>query len=338
MTSDLEPIATSEEDELDLFLIKSDEYLRTYKGVLAEGTHKQLGKRYRRLARYTKELHNTFDDNNKPLMSTTDPEFFTHDDIKAMFVYLRKRGLSPSGIDHEISALSVLCKYHLNNCVEVCKIKYPIIVKKSRHDILPVYSEEEYVKVIECATNCDVHDYYRIRSYALICLTLYGGLRCKELQYARESNLHLKDGTILLVEVKGDLTYGSRRLAPLRPECIEILEKYLIARKIKGITSDYLFANIKTGKPLVDNSIRRIAEYVKDEMGFHVTPRDSRRAYAQFAADDGAMIQDMSAALGHASIGTTQDFYIRIRQGRIISGIVEIFKANKLKINGGIVK
>lgn len=330
---------TSEaEEELAEFLAKSDEFLKAYKGVYADDTFKQLGKRYRRLAKHTQKLHNTFDEETEePLMSTMDPSRFTCDDVKSMYAYLRERGLSPNGIDREISALSMLCKYHLNDAVSVFKVKYPVVSKKSRHDFVSVYSREQYVKVLECALNVSQTEkphtdrwYYKIRAYAIVSLSLYAGLRCEEVRYAKLKNLDLENGTIFLEDVKGKGTYGSKRMTPIRPECIPVLSEYLCAREWFGVDSEYMFAN-EDHEVLCETSPLRITQvWVDREVGFHITFQECRRAYAQYAVDDGATTDLMQNSLGHASPATTFGFYAKLRQHRAVKDLSKIFRNSNI--------
>lgn len=320
-------------DQNDIFLERAGEYLRTYYGVLAYDTHHQLGKRYRRLAKFTDTLYETIDGiTKKSLISTRDPAYFTAEDIKIFYVYLRKKGLTVGGIDHEISAISTLCKFYDNECVKRCKMRYPALVKKERHDVLDVFTEDQYITILKAGLKYDENHFEELRGYAAVCLSLCGGLRHTEVQYAKIDNINFDIGTIFLDSVKGDMTYGSKRIAPLRPECLPILERYVRCLRSKNIDSEYLFANRKTGEPLAEKSIRRIIEVVERDVGFRINFQYCRRTYAQLAADDDVPVGHMTIALGHASRGTTENFYVKLKQQKIVGEILKIFRAkNKIK-------
>lgn len=326
MTDEASCTKIIEEDELNyIFLERANEYLRTYDGVLAYDTHHQLSKRYRRLAKFTKILYDL------DLISTLDPAALTAEDVKVFYVQLRKKGLSLNGIDHEISAISTLCKYYDNECVKRCKLKYPAFVKKEKHDVLDIYTEDQYITILRSGLRYDEHHFKELRGYAAVCLSLCGGLRHKEVQYAKIANINFDLGTIFLDAVKGDMTYGSKRIAPIRPECLPILTKYVECLRVNDIDSEYLFSNRKTREPLAEKSIRRIIEVVERDVGFRINFQFCRRTYAQLAVDDDVPLGYMTIALGHSSRGTTENFYVKLRQQKIVTAILKVFREhNKL--------
>lgn len=329
MTDETSCMRATDEEELNyIFLERANEYLRTYDGVLSYDTHHQLGKRYRRLAKFTKTLYDS------GLISTLDPAALTAEDIKIFYVQLRKKGLALNGIDHEISAISTLCKYFDNECVKRCKLKYPAFVKKERHDVLDVFTEDQYLTILRSGLRYDEKHFNELRGYSAVCLSLCGGLRHKELQYAKIANINFDIGTIYLDAVKGDMTYGSTRIAPIRPECLPILTKYVSCLRLNNIDSEYLFSNKKTREALAEKSIRRIIEVVERDVGFRINFQVCRRTYAQLAVDDDVPVGHMSIALGHSSRGTTESFYVRLRQQKIVDAILKVFRErNKLNQN-----
>ena len=304
----------------DPFILAANDYLSRQPFILAFDTITELDARFRRQARHFKYL---FD---KGKVTTCNPYHFTYEDIKEFYAYLREIGLRSSGIKHEITALNTLCKFCGNNCVEICKSQYPQVAAKQKDGYLPSFTDEQIELILNKASIYSIHQYIQLRAYAMVILSLCGGLRRKEVKFAKVDNLDLADQTLILDRVKGENTYGSARVVALRPSAIPILEKYLSAIEFNEFhPSEYLFFNIKTGDPLSDSSIDQIRARVSEDIGFQVTFQECRRSYGQGAVDDGLDLDFLSALMGHSSLVTTQKFYARTKPIRALKEAKRIF-------------
>jgi len=124
------------------------------------------------------------------------------------------------------------------------------------------------------------------RDYALVATGLLTGLRCSELSHLQLGHVDLAAGILRVVEGKG----RKDRELPIIPRLERILRSYLeVTRPRLGPRTIFI-------------TIRRLCEEVLNR---HVHPHMLRHSFASRLRENGADLQDIQEALGHAVITTT---------------------------------
>jgi len=280
--------------------------MHEYRHVYSKLTYEE---RDRRLRRMSKDIEMLRDEGK---ISTTDPAKLTHADVKSYYAMLRARNMSPNGIVHELGALSSLCQFCGNNCVETARKRYPMMQGHKPHKRLPTVRPEDIRKILNEGLRKESFD--DLRNYAVVCINLCAGLRPIEIQHAFRDNLDLTEGLIYVTIVKGKGTYGEPRTAPIHPDGIRLLQKYVDVRDKSIKESDYLFPAPMHSRPIAANSLRRYKSSVEKELGIEITFQAGRRTYGQWLIDDKVPAETVSLHMGHRTSKTTETFYARQRE------------------------
>ena len=151
------------------------------------------------------------------------------------------------------------------------------------------------------------------RDYALVATALLTGLRCAELSHLQLGHLNLDAGVLRVVDGKG----RKDRELPIIPRLERILRPYLEhvrpgllvgpnvyvflrASRRRGWTKKY--GADPVGPKTIFYTIRRLCEAVLHRP---VHPHMLRHSFASRLRENGADLQDMQEAMGHATITTT---------------------------------
>ena len=297
----------------------SDRFLESMVGVYSDATLTKYRRRYRRMARDLRRLH----DEGK--VSTTSPRSMDVEDVRAHLQYRRSLDLSKSEYSHEVTALTVLFDFCENMAVRTCLRQYPLLRPTARRPRLPSLEPDVYDRIArrinEVAHLEDPHCYPLVRSYAMLAVFLGCGARTKELRFMTIQDLNTDEWLLDIVHVKGEETYGQPRCVPVPPEFRPILLSYLSMRPFHNPdVSPALFPPSRgSNQYLTGNSIRSILSVACDDLGLDLDPRILRRTYGQHYLDSGIdSIESVSVLMGHASTKTTELYYARRRNVRAI--------------------
>jgi integrase/recombinase XerD len=149
------------------------------------------------------------------------------------------------------------------------------------------------------------------RDYALIATALLCGLRVSELVSVQVTDLNLEAGTLTVVG-KGD----KQRECPVVPRLREILGAYLARTRpklVRRVWSPYLFTRTcrksqrgKSTHALLTRSIWDMLDrQLSPLVGQRVHPHMLRHSFASRLRENGAPLELIQDALGHANIATT---------------------------------
>lgn len=295
------------------FMAAANDFLDAYSGVYSEAMLCELHRRYPKIARQLNKLY------AEKRISTTNPRDLKPDDIREYARFLRLRGLKPTSITKDVSSISVLCMYTSgNNCVDVARIRYPMLFPKNKNVRLPITERAEFNRILKFASKLTKEsDIYRIRCYAE-CLFAFGtGSRTIELKNAKTRHLSDDLHFMFFDVVKGSATYGEVRTVPVRPEVREIIQLYLTTREMR---SQFLFPN-KNGEKMSTNSFTKDRNLVIIETNVTFDFRKCRRTYAQYLIDEGFPVDKVAVVLGHSNSKTTEKSYARPRDDRVVREI-----------------
>jgi len=295
------------------FRAAANTFLDAYSGVYSDGMAAELGRRYPKIGKQLENLKNS------GKISTTNPSFLTCEDIKEYVKFQRQRGLKPTSISHDVSAINMLCIFTANNtCVNAARVKYPLLFPARSQQRLPVTELPEYDRILSFASKLTKDsDPRRIRCYAETLLAYGAGLRTQEVQYAKAAFLDHDAKTIFLDHVKGQGSYGQCRTVPIRPECRPTILLWMSIRP----NNKLLFTNYD-GNALSTNSLTKDRNLVINETGIDFDYRKCRRTYAQYLIDEGLPVDKLAVILGHSSSKTTEKSYARPRDDRVVAEII----------------
>jgi integrase/recombinase XerC len=166
---------------------------------------------------------------------------------------------------------------------------------------LPRAMEHDEVKkiLINCATD---------RERVMVLLMCQEGLRAVEISRLQVGDIDPKERTLRVVG-KG----GHERILPLSEESLWAIRAYKGSEFTVGplITSERRGAYAEGVAP---QTVSRVVGEAMKRAGVGGCPHRLRHTAASDMLDNGAHIRDVQAALGHASLATTQ-IYLRLRSG-----------------------
>ena len=294
------------------FITHVNKYLSVVGDTYSQATYVELQRRYRRMAK----VFNLLFTQNK--VSTNNPKKLRAEDVLSYVGYLKKNGLKPKSISHNLTALDNLLTYNSNYSVKEFKSKYRSHTPKVTNVRLPIMDYSTYELIFENAEAVSNEDWTKLRAYTIVVTALATGMRTKEIQFSEVSKLNTRDWTIYIHRVKGERTYGQARIIPIRPEARPILQRYLLARKktlnqIGKENNPFLFPALRgEGEGyLSGNSLRNDKAIVEDDVKTDFDYRMCRRTYAQKLLNESDNLTNLALILGHNNTKTTEDSYAR---------------------------
>jgi integrase/recombinase XerD len=223
----------------------------------------------------------------------------TAEQVRTYVDDLVTRSTSPSWLRMRLAALVFLYRRTLGRPDLVSFIKFP----KARLPLPTVLSLEEVGALLRAL---------RKPIYQAIAMVLYGaGLRITEALALEVTDIDGARGVIRVRRGKGN----KAREAKLSPSLYAWLRRYWAEQRP---ALPYLFAMRATGKPPIQESVRRaLARAAKQAwIKKHVTPHVLRHSFTTHLLEQGTDVRVISALLGHASILTTA------RYGRVTEKLV----------------
>lgn len=199
------------------------------------------------------------------------------------------------------------CNY-MNFYPNICdNIKGVKVDKRHKKDSLENNQIEELINAID-----------NIRDKALICLMLTTGLRTIEIERALISDIKKVGNNVVLFVQRKEHSEKDDYVI-LSPEICNLLEQYISTRKAV-YTNDPLFISISPnsyGDALSTRSIRGIVKKWLREANLdseRLTAHSLRHTFATQSLNNGATLLEVSNALGHTSIATTQIYLDDIKR------------------------
>ncbi len=225
----------------------------------------------------------------------------TRNIIRSYLVFLQKKGLKPSSVNRNLSAIRSYYSYEILNGVRDDNPMNQIKSLKAEKK-LPNYL---FFKDLEKIFSKEGDDFFTIRD-KLIFKTLYStGCRVSELVSIRLEQVCNSEKRVC-VTGKGD----KDRFLYFTPDVIELIKIYIPLRKKtfhNNIVTNSLFLDYK-GESLTTRGVfylidKRIKEAGVDKS---VSPHTFRHTFATHLLNEGADIRVVQELLGHKSISTTQ--------------------------------
>jgi len=309
------------------------QYLETVGGVISPLTFEDVQRRYSRQSKIFIVLK------NEGKVSTTSPQRFTPEDIRAFLLYRKNLGASPTDLRKDISALRALCDFCNNTCVSKCLIKYPMLKPRVKDGRLPSMPRSDYQAIIDRLPSVP-RDWYLVRAYAMVCLFVFTGTRTKELRLANIRDVNVHTWELEILHPKGEGSYGDARTVPIPPSIRGIVSLYLDMRKEwaieYGIDVPALFPSYESRDGyLSDKTMRIIRKIVEDDLGIQFDFRMCRRTFGQQYIDAQLNVESVSILMGHASTKTTEKHYCRQKNRVAIENAKGVWDLNPPTKKGG---
>ena len=162
-------------------------------------------------------------------------------------------------------------------------------------------------------------------------LSIFCGLRAKEIRLSSVKDIIRNEDHWYfdIVHVKGEKTYGKRRVVPIPKEFHDHLTKYLRAReeyiRVRCPDSKLLFPSPTSDNgELASNTLRADVKRINEQLGTSFNLRDGRRTFGQKYLDGDVSIEDVSVLMGHNSTETTEGFYCRRRNVKSVNAVKDL--------------
>lgn len=146
------------------------------------------------------------------------------------------------------------------------------------------------------------------------------GTRPSELRLAHLEDLNTKTWRLWIRHPKGEGSWGEPRTVPIMPQYRRDILRYLkereaYVRSCGRSKATYLIPRCEAGQDLCysSNAFRKLKKEVEEISGVNFRLKDFRPTFAQSTIDlDPNLLPDVSTALGHSSVKTTQRYYAQI--------------------------
>jgi integrase/recombinase XerD len=164
--------------------------------------------------------------------------------------------------------------------------------------------------------NCSTRAPTGIRNRALIAIMYRCGLRISEALDLKVPDINPDRGTVRVLDGKGH----KPRTVGIDPGALAMIQRWTDTRKQLGIRSGPLFCTL-AGKRLHDTYVRDMLKRKRAKAGIEkrVHPHGLRHSYATDLAHEGAPVNVISKALGHANSGITARYIDHVAPADVIA-------------------
>lgn len=224
-------------------------------------------------------------------------------DLQSFLATINDKEMAVASQARIISGIKMFYRYLLLEEI-VHKDPTELFEAPKRQQKLPeILSVEEVVSLIE---SVDLSTAEGHRNRAILEVMYSSGLRVSELIELKLTNLHLKEGFIIVIG-KGN----KERLVPIGDEAAKQVNIYLKdfreQKEIKKGNEDIVFLN-KRGAKMSRVMIFYIIKNAATNAGIqkNISPHTMRHCFATHLIEGGADLRAVQEMLGHASITTTE--------------------------------
>lgn len=231
------------------------------------------------------------------------PGAATPADLREFAYHLKDRGLGPSSIRRNLSAIRTYYAFLLAEGLVVTDPSEQIEPPGAWRRLPDVLSRKEAAGLLDAPD--DLADRFYWRDKALLEFAYASGVRVSELIGLRVRDVALEDG---FARVLGK---GSKeRLVPVGQSALRALRAYFRDQRPaleRGAGKGAVFLNAR-GQPLSRMGVWKILRKYVERAGItkRVTPHTLRHSFATHLLEGGADLVAVQEMLGHADISTTQ--------------------------------
>ncbi len=273
---------------------------------------------------YDVDLLFNFLDEKKPSLSIVN---ICTDDLKEFIGFIVELELGPYTQSRVISGIKAFFRYLILEKIITHDPSEMLESPKLGRKLPDVLTQNEIIKLID---SVDLSKDEGERNKAIL-ETLYGcGLRVSELVNLKISDLHFKEG-IILITGKGN----KQRLVPVGIPAEKQITTYLTqvrpTQQVMKKDSDILFLN-RRGSKLSRQMIFYIIKNQVEKTGIrkNISPHSFRHSFATHLVQNGADLRTVQELLGHASI-TTTEIYTHLNREDLKKAIMDFHPRNMVK-------
>jgi len=166
-------------------------------------------------------------------------------------------------------------------------------------------SQEQASRLLECVYNYPYErEFQRWRNHAIFACFIFTGLRRNELINLRLMDVDVINRTIFVRRGKG----GKDRMIPINSTLVNILIRYIDARKSEGKTCPGFFTSAKRNIAFTEHGLKKTVERMKKVSGVAFSTHILRHTFARFMFEGGCDIYTLSKLMGHNDIKTTSGY------------------------------
>lgn len=152
-----------------------------------------------------------------------------------------------------------------------------------------------------------------LRDRALLAVMLFCGLRRSELAALTIGHLQIREGHNVIADMRGK--GGRVRTIKLPVAVRHVIDEWLLASGRTLTPNSLVFVAMRKGnhvaesETITDQALYNLVKAYGAQIGHaELAPHDLRRTFAKLAKRGNAALEDISMALGHASLQTTQRY------------------------------
>jgi integrase len=290
------------------FIAAVNKYLESRTGVIMESTYQEESRKLRYLARVLEGLC----DSGK--IASLEPKKILREDIQVFLTWMEKKQLDPTTRQKYLHLLNNLLMFYENPIIQNMKRQTAKLHKMPRKSIR--WLKDEDLSTIQ-RTAQGMKGWMGEVSKFLVNFYPATGIRPSEMRLAWIEDLDIEKWTFFVRIPKGLGSYGEQRRVMVLPQAREATLRFLLARekylKEKGLVGVKALVPNCRGETYSMNSFEKMKRKVEKSAGVKFRLKDFRSTFAtQTARIDPNLIPDISTALGHTSIETTQRFYAQM--------------------------
>src|SRR6266705_3768194 len=271
------------------------------------------------------------------LRLSPDPRTMDKEEIDGLVRWMRERNLGLAYQAKLWQYLRDLFGFVGNNILDVMKARGQWRPPKRAYRPITVKDDDWFAAIVSKLAN--ETDWRPRMVLAATAIYYHTGLRPKELRLAALRDLDLRRWTLAIRHPKGEGSWAVEgeevRLFPnVRPFVLDYLDSRLARLRELGLDSasaEPLFPNEKGG--YYSEPGWRMARYkVFRSLGIDANYKVLRASFAQKLKDHGAPIENVSMALRHQTVVTTEQFYARVRTDRAWDALEELWSKPEVRV------
>jgi len=280
-----------------------------------EGTAQERERKLRHLGKIVRSLH------EGGRLTTRNPAGMGERDIMNLFGHLKEQGLKPGTMLKYLGIMSQLCALAGNAIISQLRA-HPV-----KAQWLPHGSGKAGKRSFRLETVMSFLDVARARAeksdawwdvvaYGLVAFAAGFGVRPKELRALEYADLERYCWRLRVGFSKTVPDYTTL-LPPVRPHVerfLELREAHLGRQGHPRFFPELAGPGMReSGETVTSHQVRKMFSRIGKDAGVDIAPKDLRTSYGQVLMDCGATIETTSRLLRHASVATTQRWYVDLR-------------------------
>ena len=222
-------------------------------------------------------------------------------------VEIMNSGLAVVTINKKINSLRSFNDFLIEKEINVERVIKPakdrIKIAGGSNNNVDVYSNEELEKILSAVDEEEV----TIRNKLIVYLLLYSGIRVSELVSIKTSNINFLTGELKIVG-KGN----KYREIPINKKLKKVLKSYLNTERKENKQAEdspYLLLTERSPKMHRD-TVNYVLKKIGKDLDFEIYPHKFRHTTFTLLIAKGVDISTISHLAGHASIETTNKYYL----------------------------